>query len=139
MALGGVRTTRVHLAWNSIEPSPGARNWAAFDAQVANAARAGMRLLPFLYESPRWISPTVQAPPIYSLQARAAWTSFLTDLAGRYGTNGSFWALHPELGIRIPSARSSASSSRSSEETSLVSTSTPWCQPPWVSASITDL
>lgn len=97
MALGGVRTTRVHLAWSSIEPAPGARNWAAFDAQVANAARAGIRLLPFLYESPPWISPTAQAPPIYSPEARSAWTRFLTDLTARYGTTGSFWTLHPEV------------------------------------------
>jgi hypothetical protein len=101
MAQGGARTARVHFNWRLIEPVQGVRDWSDTDVLVANAARAGVALLPYLYESPAWISSNRPTPPIYTPQAQAAWTAYLRELVGRYGNNGVFWTLHPEV-PRLP-------------------------------------
>ena len=36
-------------------------------------------------------------PPIFTSAQRQAWTSFIAELAARYGHGGSFWSAHPEL------------------------------------------
>ena len=97
MAAAGTHTCRVHFNWRLIEGAPGVRDWARIDALVADAARAGVKLLPFILESPSWVSPDPAAPPIYSSGARSAWSSFVAALGARYGANGSFWRLNPGL------------------------------------------
>ena len=97
IAAGGARASRVELYWGAVEPTPGARRWNAFDAVVADAARTGVTILPVLFGTPSWVSPNPASPPIYTAQGRSAWATFILDLTLRYGTNGSFWALHPEL------------------------------------------
>ena len=101
ISTGGVRTVRSQIYWGTVEPTPGARNWQVVDALVTDASRAGVKLLPFLYGTPPWASQNAAAPPIYSPAARTAWTTFVADLARRYGTSGTFWAAHPEL-LRTP-------------------------------------
>jgi hypothetical protein len=101
MSAGGVKVVRVNVIWNSIEPAPGVRNWQAMDQLVANAALSGVQLLPFLFGTPAWVSPNGQAPPIYTPQARAAWTSFVSSLTARYGSSGSFWSTYPTV-PRLP-------------------------------------
>jgi hypothetical protein len=104
-AQGGVRTMRLQFPWQNIERAPGFFDWRQFDPIVADAARAGVKLLPVLYGTPPWALPpatssvtyTATDPPIYTPQSRAAWSSFITAAAQRYGSNGDFWALHPEL------------------------------------------
>jgi hypothetical protein len=101
MARAGARTLRVQFNWQDVEPTAGARNWGVPDAIVAESARSGVRLLPILYGTPPWLSSNTTYPPIRTPQARAAWSAYTTDLALRYGSNGSFWAQHPEL-PRVP-------------------------------------
>jgi hypothetical protein len=96
-ATGGVGTLRISVSWASIEQTPGKRDWQALDSLVADASKAGIELLPFLYGTPSWVSSNTAAPPIYSPEQRAAWTAFVRELTGRYGTQGVFWALHPEV------------------------------------------
>jgi hypothetical protein len=101
LGAGGADLFRVQVNWATVEPTQGARNWQAIDAVVANAALAGVRFLPLLYGTPPWISSNPARPPIDSPQQLAAWTSFVHDLAARYGQAGSFWASRPEL-PRVP-------------------------------------
>jgi hypothetical protein len=96
-AQGGAGTFRIQFYWGNTEPSPGDRIYATTDQLVAEAARAGVTLLPDLSGVPTWISRIPARPPIYTAAQRAAWRSLLTDFARRYGTNGAFWTLHPEI------------------------------------------
>jgi len=96
-AQGGVGTFRMQFFWGNTEPHPGDRLYGTTDQLVAEAARAGLTLLPDLSGVPSWISRIPARPPIRKARQRAAWRSLLTDFARRYGANGTFWALHPEL------------------------------------------
>jgi hypothetical protein len=96
-AQGGAGTFRIQFYWGNTEPNPGDRFYATTDQLVAEAARAGITVLPDLSGVPPWISRIGTRPPIYTASQRAAWRSLLTDFARRYGANGAFWALHPEL------------------------------------------
>jgi hypothetical protein len=97
MAQSGVATVRVFVNWRLVEPQPGQRNWTNYDAVVGVLAESGLQVEPVLFGVPSWISPKPAKPPIYSSAQRQAWTSFLAELAGRYGRGGSFWSAHPDL------------------------------------------
>jgi hypothetical protein len=96
-AQGGAGIFRIQLAWTFIEPMPGHRSYRNTDLLVEQAARAGLTVLPDLYGVPAWISRHATRPPIYSSAQRNAWRGLLSDLAGRYGSNGSFWRAHPDV------------------------------------------
>jgi hypothetical protein len=91
----------VPVYWFECEPERGRYDFAAVDAMVGAAAERGIRLLPFVYGTPPWLS-SVQARPPLSAVASGAWASFLRVLVGRYGKGGSFWAARtgPRLPIR---------------------------------------
>ncbi len=102
LATAGGGTYRIQLDWRFIEPRPGVRNWGPADLFFAEAALAGVHALPDLLGVPKWISRRDRdRPPLGKPRQRAAWTALLSDLAHRYGSNGTFWAMHPEL-PRVP-------------------------------------
>jgi hypothetical protein len=101
----GIRSVRVALFWQQIEPAPGALDWSAFDALVGEAANNRVSVLPYLYGSPAWSAVadghacssecTIYAPS--SDASRAGFASFAAEAVRRYGRGGRFWAAHPEL------------------------------------------
>jgi len=109
----GAGTLRLPFYWPSIEPeAPGAdsdplpplpgestesKQWDAIDEQVGDAAHAGLRVLPFVYGTPSWLSSDPFRPPLDSEEARAGWRDLLGDLVGRYGPDGEFWAANPDV------------------------------------------
>jgi hypothetical protein len=100
MERAGLRSVRLPLFWSSVEPVDpflAEPDWEGFDHNVAVAARHGMRLLPFIWGTPRWLSGEPQLEPVGSAFQRRAWTSFLRRAVERYGSRGSFWWDHPEL------------------------------------------
>ncbi len=97
---GVVGTLRVPVYWHDLEPRPGEYDFAALDTIVGEAARDGVRVLPFVYGSPAWLRPEPARPPLGSARAQAAWAGFLRALAGRYGPRGSFWRGRPAMPIR---------------------------------------
>jgi hypothetical protein len=113
LADGGAESVRIPLVWNSVQPTRnGEYQWGGIDSQVEAAAKAGVRVLPFVSGAPSWAVPllnvsgtgqSLKAPahlPV-SGSARAGWTAFLTAVVGRYGPSGTFWSEHPSV-PRLP-------------------------------------
>lgn len=105
---GGVDSVRVPISWAEVESVKGAFDWSAVDTAVARAARAGISMLPFIYDAPSWAVPRAKVPgptsvrapktlPVKTAAERSAWSSFLQQAAGRYGPGGTFWAENPAL------------------------------------------
>ena len=93
MKSGGISTVRLPVVWSTLKPSTRAPyNWVGLDAAVATAARAGIRVLPFLYGTPSWLAAKPTTLPIDSARQRTAWNEFLTAAVERYGPQGDFWA-----------------------------------------------
>jgi polysaccharide biosynthesis protein PslG len=109
----GAGTLRLPFYWPSIEPDPPeadagplpplpleppeSKRWEATDDQVGDAARAGLRVLPFVYGTPDWVASDPARPPLDGEEARAAWRDLLDDLVRRYGPAGEFWVAHPGI------------------------------------------
>lgn len=88
---GTVGTLRLPIVWAQIEPRPGEYEFGGLDQTVLAAAERGVRVLPFVYATPGWISSDPMHPPLGTAGARRAWSSFLRVLVGRYGPQGSVW------------------------------------------------
>ena len=102
MKAGGIETVRWPLPWNGVQPTKkGGYNWTGFDPVVEVAARHGLRVLPFVYGTPSWISPKYTTLPVGSTRARKAWIGFLEAAVKRYGPRGSFWAEHSPGGVGV--------------------------------------
>jgi hypothetical protein len=104
MGAGRVGTLRVPMIWATLDPSamPG-YEWAAFDSLVANAAAQGIKVLPTVTSTPKWVSDLdgcnseCFTNPPRSEVALVAWKAFLRAAVRRYGPTGTLWAEHPEL------------------------------------------
>jgi polysaccharide biosynthesis protein PslG len=99
---GVVGTLRIPILWSEVEPRPGEYRFSAVDETIVNAAVAGVRVLPFVYSTPSWLSADPARPPIGSPEARRAWTGFLRKLVMRYGPRGDLWR---GRGDRLPIRR----------------------------------
>jgi Glycosyl hydrolase catalytic core len=88
----GAKTVRWMLVWPRIETREGVFNWSSADKLVGDLAAKGIRVVPTLWGSPKWVAKSAVTAPIASPEARAAWTDFLTAAVDRYGPGGSYWA-----------------------------------------------
>ncbi|MDQ1679722.1 MAG: polysaccharide biosynthesis protein PslG, partial [Frankiaceae bacterium] len=101
---GGLSFVRVDASWGGVEPAPPvggvhAYAWAKYDGFVADLARNGLRWYPMLGYSAPWASST-PGDPFAPPAGDRDFAAFAAALAARYGSNGSFWAEHPELPAR---------------------------------------
>jgi hypothetical protein len=95
MKAGGIEVVRYPLIWSEIQPTRnGGYDWSSFDGVVSNATRHGLQVLPFVVNTPTWLSLKGTKLPIDSGIARKAWTQFLEAAVKRYGPGGEFWATH---------------------------------------------
>lgn len=93
MKAGGIGSMRMLISWGAVQPTEkGGYQWAGLDAAVEVASRKGIRLLPFIYGTPRWLNRDERRLPIDNGRQRSNWTRFLKALVGRYGPGGEFWA-----------------------------------------------
>lgn len=103
---GGAESMRIPVGWGSVQPTKGGEfNWSGFDNLVEEAAKAGIKVLPFLSGAPEWAVPSKRVPGAGGLEtsarlpvsgaARTGWVKFLTAAVARYGPTGSFWSEHP--------------------------------------------
>jgi hypothetical protein len=108
MGQGNVGTLRITLGWSGIDPSaaPDDYNWGATDAIVADAARNGISVLPFVFGTPEWVARDLDGRSctsdciLFAPSSRGAvdaWAAFLRDAVARYGPNGAFWTANPGL------------------------------------------
>lgn len=106
LSRGGVESMRLPLAWAGVQPSQeSSLDWSGFDNQVEEAAKVGIKVLPFVTGAPEWAVPAKKVPGAGGLMAparlpvggaaRTGWVNFLTAAVARYGPTGSFWAEHP--------------------------------------------
>jgi hypothetical protein len=93
----GIGSLRFPIYWSYSEPSPGVFDWQATDELMTSTSRYGFRRLPFIWGTPSWAAPTQLRMPVHSAAQRRAWSKFLRAVVGRYGPDGTFWRLHPEL------------------------------------------
>jgi hypothetical protein len=93
MKAGGIEVVRYPLVWSEVQATRnGGYNWDTFDGVVSEATRHGLQVLPFVIDTPRWLSLKGTKLPIDSARARKAWTQFLEAAVKRYGPGGEFWA-----------------------------------------------
>ena len=69
-------------------------DWSSFDRAVELAANHGLRVLPFVWGTPPWLSEFPGVEPVTPHEL-LAWRSFLRRAALRYGPCGEFWAKIP--------------------------------------------
>jgi hypothetical protein len=93
---GGAGTLRINLAWGTVQSGPDAPyDWSHYDPVIANAARAGVRVLATVYSSPTWAEPTPETPPLGS--SLPDFRAFARAAAERYGAGGTFWKINPDI------------------------------------------
>ena len=105
MGQGRVGTLRVPFVWSVIDPSavPADYQWEELDKLVGGAAQNAIRILPTITSTPTWVSQLDNCPsncgkqPPQGELALLAWRTFLRALVQRYGPEGSYWTMHPEV------------------------------------------
>jgi hypothetical protein len=101
----GIDSIRLWFSWGEVEQERSQYNWASNDFAVAGAALGGLRVMPFLFGEPEWAAHSdghqcgddclTYAPS--STATREAYADFVGAAVDRYGRDGEFWDLHPEL------------------------------------------
>jgi hypothetical protein len=105
MKAGGIGTIRLAISWAAIQPTAtGGYVWSAMDPVMEEISKSGLEVLPFLYQTPRWLAPNWRTLPVANARQRQAWTEFLTAIAKRYGPGGEFWAEHSPTGVQYQTA-----------------------------------
>jgi hypothetical protein len=93
MRAGRIGSVRWPLIWESVQPTRrGGYDWSGFDHVVETAAAGGLRVLPFFYGAPRWLTAKYTTMPIDGYRKRNAWVAFVRAAVERYGPGGDFWA-----------------------------------------------
>jgi hypothetical protein len=100
MREAGIASVRLPLFWvgaQSVSPYLADPNWSGFDREVAIAAKAGIRIMPFVWGSPEWAASKPIEMPVDTPFQRWAWSDFLRAAVERYGSDGEFWEEHGAL------------------------------------------
>jgi len=96
----GIGLIRQTFSWASVEKRRGRFTFTRYDPFVAAAARQGIRILPILYEPPRFRSsrPRRRARRgVYPPRRFSDMGRFGAALARRYGRAGTFWKERPDV------------------------------------------
>jgi polysaccharide biosynthesis protein PslG len=98
----GVGLIRQTFHWNQIETSRGHYDWSVYDAYMAATASHGIRVLPILFDPPKFRAKVSRrTSATYPPRHYRDLGTFGAQVARRYGPNGSFWAANPGL-PRLP-------------------------------------
>ena len=92
----GIQTIRQTFDWSTIERRRGRYDFRFHDDYVAAAAAEGIRILPVLFNPPRFYRKTrgrATCPP----RSTAPFVRFAKKLAKRYGPRGKLWRKRPEV------------------------------------------
>jgi hypothetical protein len=103
MKAGGIETIRFPLEWAGAKPSPNSPYlWGQLDKTLSVTARHGLRVLPFVVNTPSWLAPKVTTLPLNGAETKREWTRFLEAAVRRYGPGGEFWEEHAPGGPAKP-------------------------------------
>jgi hypothetical protein len=95
MKAGRIGSVRWPINWAAVQPTAkSGYDWSSVDPAVEVASRRGLKFLPFLYGTPRWIASKPTTLPVDSGRARKAWLTFVDAAVKRYGPGGEFWNEH---------------------------------------------
>ncbi len=100
MRESGVQSVRLPLDWAEVQPenpTVAEPDFSAYDRAVGLAAQQGIRVFPFVSDSPGWAASQPSELPVATGWQRWGWSTFLRDAVERYGPEGSFWEEHPRL------------------------------------------
>ena len=86
----GVGLERFLLDWALVEPEEGSADWP--DDEIGALASHGIRTMPFIWGTPKWIAQTTNEPPINTPEQEQAWQDWLTSAVDRYGPGGTYWS-----------------------------------------------
>jgi hypothetical protein len=92
MRAGGIGTVRVVLQWSAIETQEGVYNWQSSDQILSQLAFAGLQPLVTVYGTPELYASEPSDAPTNDGKTFDAWADFVEAAAGRYGSDGDFWA-----------------------------------------------
>jgi polysaccharide biosynthesis protein PslG len=96
----GARVLRQSFSWSIIEREAARYDFSLHDHFVANAARAGLGVLPILIDPPPFRSSrpaTGARRGVYPPASNAEFAAFAQLLVRRYGPDGGFWRANPQL------------------------------------------
>jgi hypothetical protein len=96
----GVGIIRQPFEWSAVERSPGRFDFSDYDGFVADAARAGISVMPILIAPPQFRSSRPadsQSRAMFPPQSNDAYATFVGAAVARYGPTGSFWQTHPDV------------------------------------------
>jgi hypothetical protein len=96
----GVETVRQPLEWWRVERAPGRFDFGDYDGYVADAATAGVNILPVLMGPPSFRSsrpPASRSHAMFPPKSNAAFAAFVAAAVRRYGPTGSFWRAHKDI------------------------------------------
>ncbi len=93
METAKVGAIRIGIHWPALQRSEAAssRIRDVFDDDFGRAAAHGMQVLPFVNNTPEWVRPKEDLPPIETAEDRQAFKNVLRLLVERYGKNGAYW------------------------------------------------
>lgn len=92
MKAGGIGSVRLPVSWPSVQPTEkGGYQWEGVDSLVGALSSKGLRLLPVIYGTPRWLNRDERRLPVDNARQRRNWTAFLRALVNRYKPGGEFW------------------------------------------------
>jgi len=99
LAGSGAESVRIAFRWRAMQPKKGeAPDLSTTDALVLSAAERGLRLVPVVQGTPDWAARFKNkhggSPP----RKVSYFTAFLRRLVKRYGSDGTLWQEHPEVG-----------------------------------------
>ena len=104
MQRAGITTLRFPMFWPILQADPRkarpmseALAFDRFDPLFIESAKLGIRVIPFVYGTPDFLTPTFTTPPLGSAKLRREWRLLLRALEARYGVDGTLWTEHPEL------------------------------------------
>lgn len=100
MRTRGVTLVRQTFDWSLIERRRGKYDFSFFDGFVGGAAKAGITVMPILFNPPKFHSKRTKHSKLrgtYPPKRASAMAEYAAAVARRYGPNGSYWQAHPSV------------------------------------------
>jgi hypothetical protein len=98
----GADYARLNIRWDETQPARNRYSWDTADADISNAAKAGIQLNVVLSGSPAWaVDPAKFVPTGDAFPAKTAdFSGWCKSISSRYGLKGTYWASHKSIPYR---------------------------------------